>query len=107
MASVTEFLEQRLKLKVNRQKSTVGQVRERKFLGHRLLVDWNRPVPSRHAGWCDRGGSASLPPISIPGALTAKKGGLRLEDRPDPCLVIQVPFHRFPDALFKAVGGHP
>jgi RNA-directed DNA polymerase len=38
MASVTEFLEQRLKLKVNRQKSAVGQVRERKFLGHRLLA---------------------------------------------------------------------
>jgi RNA-directed DNA polymerase len=38
MASVTEFLEQRLKLKVNRQKSAVGQVSERKFLGHRLLA---------------------------------------------------------------------
>jgi len=37
MASVTEFLEQRLKLKVNRQKSAVGHVSERKFLGHRLL----------------------------------------------------------------------
>jgi RNA-directed DNA polymerase len=38
MASVTEFLEQRLKLKVNRQKSAVGRVSERKFLGHRLLT---------------------------------------------------------------------
>jgi len=38
MTSATEFLEQRLKLKVNRQKSAVGQVRERKFLGHRLLT---------------------------------------------------------------------
>ena len=37
MASVTQFLEQRLKLKVNRQKSAVGHVSERKFLGHRLL----------------------------------------------------------------------
>jgi RNA-directed DNA polymerase len=37
MASVTEFLEKRLKLKVNRQKSAVGHVSERKFLGHRLL----------------------------------------------------------------------
>jgi len=37
MASVTEFLEERLKLKVNRQKSAVGHVSERKFLGHRLL----------------------------------------------------------------------
>ena len=38
MASVTEFLEVRLKLKVNRQKSAVGHVSERKFLGHRLLT---------------------------------------------------------------------
>lgn len=38
MTSVTEFLEQRLKLKVNRQKSAVGQVSERKFLGHRMLA---------------------------------------------------------------------
>jgi RNA-directed DNA polymerase len=38
MASVTEFLEERLKLKVNRQKSAVGHVSERKFLGHRLLA---------------------------------------------------------------------
>ena len=38
MASVSEFLEKRLKLKVNRQKSAVGQVSERKFLGHRLLA---------------------------------------------------------------------
>jgi RNA-directed DNA polymerase len=37
MTSVTEFLEERLKLKVNRQKSAVGHVSERKFLGHRLL----------------------------------------------------------------------
>lgn len=38
MASVSEFLEKRLKLKVNRQKSAVGHVSERKFLGHRLLA---------------------------------------------------------------------
>jgi RNA-directed DNA polymerase len=37
--SVTEFLEKRLKLKVNREKSAVGKVSERKFLGHRLLED--------------------------------------------------------------------
>jgi len=37
MTSVSEFLEERLKLKVNRQKSAVGHVSERKFLGHRLL----------------------------------------------------------------------
>ena len=37
MTSATEFIEQRLKLNVNRQKSAVGHVSERKFLGHRLL----------------------------------------------------------------------
>lgn len=38
MTSVTQFLEQRLKIKVNHQKSAVGHVSERKFLGHRLLA---------------------------------------------------------------------
>ena len=37
MASVTRFLEGKLKLKVNRDKSAVAHVEERKFLGHRLL----------------------------------------------------------------------
>ncbi len=37
-ASVTAFLEERLKLKVNRAKSAVAPVRERKFLGYRLLA---------------------------------------------------------------------
>jgi RNA-directed DNA polymerase len=37
LESVTEFLEKKLKLKVNREKSAVGKVSERKFLGHRLL----------------------------------------------------------------------
>lgn len=37
LESVTTFLEKRLKLKVNREKSAVGKVSERKFLGHRLL----------------------------------------------------------------------
>lgn len=36
MASVTSFLEDRLKLRVNRQKSAVAPVGERQFLGHRL-----------------------------------------------------------------------
>ena len=36
MASVTWFLERRLRLKVNRQKSAVAPVGERKFLGYRL-----------------------------------------------------------------------
>lgn len=39
MASVTKFLEGRLKLKVNRQKSAVAPVWERSFLGHRLFGD--------------------------------------------------------------------
>ena len=37
LSSVTTFLEQKLKLRVNRDKSAVAFVRERKFLGHRLL----------------------------------------------------------------------
>jgi len=36
MASVTGFLEGRLKLRVNREKSAVAPVGERQFLGHRL-----------------------------------------------------------------------
>lgn len=39
MSSVTEFLERRLKLRVNREKSAVAPVEERKFLGYRLLFD--------------------------------------------------------------------
>ena len=39
MASVTRFIEKRLKLKVNQQKSAVAPVGERKFLGHRLFGD--------------------------------------------------------------------
>jgi RNA-directed DNA polymerase len=37
MASATRFLEDRLHLRVNRLKSAVAHVSERKFLGHRLL----------------------------------------------------------------------
>ncbi len=37
MESVTRFLEGKLKLRVNRNKSTVAPVGERKFLGHRLI----------------------------------------------------------------------
>jgi RNA-directed DNA polymerase len=37
MESVTKFLEKRLRLKVNREKSDVAFVEKRKFLGHRLL----------------------------------------------------------------------
>jgi len=39
MASVTRFLEQKLRLRVNRDKSAVAFVQERKFLGHRLLPE--------------------------------------------------------------------
>jgi RNA-directed DNA polymerase len=39
LTSVTQFLEGRLKLRVNREKSAVASVGERKFLGHRLLAD--------------------------------------------------------------------
>jgi RNA-directed DNA polymerase len=38
MASVTRFLEKRLRLRVNRTKSAVAYVEERKFLGYRLLA---------------------------------------------------------------------
>ena len=37
LSSVTTFLEQKLRLRVNRDKSAVAHVLERKFLGHRLL----------------------------------------------------------------------
>lgn len=37
LASVTKFLEGQLKLRINREKSAVAFVLERKFLGHRLL----------------------------------------------------------------------
>lgn len=39
MGSITKFLEQRLKLKVNTAKSAVALVNERKFLGYRLQKD--------------------------------------------------------------------
>src|SRR5438105_11933153 len=39
MASVTRFLEGKLKLRVNRNKSAVAPVGERKFLGHKLLLN--------------------------------------------------------------------
>jgi hypothetical protein len=39
LSSVTAFLEGELRLRVNREKSAVAQVEERKFLGHRLWKD--------------------------------------------------------------------
>ena len=69
MVSITEFIEQRLKLKVNRSKSAVGHVTQRKFLGfsfyrwqggYRIRVDAKsikrlkdklRLLTSRSKGW--------------------------------------------------------
>jgi RNA-directed DNA polymerase len=39
MAGITRFLEQNLHLRVNRDKSAVASVEERKFLGHRLFPE--------------------------------------------------------------------
>lgn len=39
LASITSFLEGKLRLRVNRDKSAVAKVSERKFLGYRLLTD--------------------------------------------------------------------
>lgn len=39
LASITRFLEGKLRLRVNREKSSVAPVNERKFLGYRLLAD--------------------------------------------------------------------
>jgi RNA-directed DNA polymerase len=44
LASVTKFLEQRLRLRVNARKSAVAPVGERKFLGHRLQADGTQTI---------------------------------------------------------------
>jgi RNA-directed DNA polymerase len=44
LASVTQFLEERLQLRVNRAKSAAAPVGERKFLGHRLLADGTQVI---------------------------------------------------------------
>lgn len=44
LASVTRYLEERQKLRVNRSKSAVASVTERKFLGHRLLTDGTQTI---------------------------------------------------------------
>jgi RNA-directed DNA polymerase len=49
LASLTAFLEGKLRLRVNRTKSAVAHVEERKFLGHRLL----------------RGGALTIAPSSL------------------------------------------
>jgi RNA-directed DNA polymerase len=47
MESVTRFLEEKLKLRVNREKSAVAPVGERKFLGHRLLLNGKLGISSK------------------------------------------------------------
>jgi RNA-directed DNA polymerase len=44
LASVTKYLEEHLKLRVNRSKSAVASVEERKFLGHRLLGNGTQTI---------------------------------------------------------------
>ncbi len=47
LASLTQFLEKRLRLRVNRQKSAAAPVWERKFLGYRLLGDGTLTVAAK------------------------------------------------------------
>ena len=47
MASVVRFLEERLRLRVNPEKSAVGFVEERQFLGYRLLRDGRLGIAPR------------------------------------------------------------
>lgn len=44
LASVTQYLEEHLRLRVNRSKSAAASVTERKFLGHRLLEDGTQTI---------------------------------------------------------------
>lgn len=69
LASVTKFLEGKLKLRVNREKSAVAFVQERKFLGYRLLA----------------GGKLGVAPVSLQRArdrirqITRRNRGVSLE----------------------------
>jgi RNA-directed DNA polymerase len=47
MASVCQFLEAKLRLHVNQEKSAVARVEERKFLGYRLLGDGRLGIASK------------------------------------------------------------
>jgi len=47
MASVAQFLEERLRLQVNREKSAVAFVEERQFLGYRILRDGRLGIAPR------------------------------------------------------------
>jgi hypothetical protein len=61
MESVTRFPEEKLKLRVNRDKSAVAPVGERKFLGHRLLLNLETAVGQPVAGM--NGGCPSVLPL--------------------------------------------
>ena len=71
MSSVSKFLEKKLKLKVNRAKSAVAPVWERKFLGYRLLM----------------GGRLAIAPKSLERAkervreITRRNRSMRFEER--------------------------
>ncbi len=53
MESITRFLEKRLRLRVNRDKSAVGRPWERKFLGY--SIPWhNKPETQGGAGICQK-----------------------------------------------------
>ena len=60
MASVVAFLESKLRLKVNAQKSAVAPVMERAFLGHRLLFDGRIGI-APNARWWERGKPQGIP----------------------------------------------
>jgi len=62
LAGVTRFLETKLRLRVNREKSAAAPVRERKFPGHRLL-----PTHSRYAAF--RTAIGSHGPVTFPATL--------------------------------------
>jgi RNA-directed DNA polymerase len=69
LASVTQYLESVLRLRVNREKSAVAHIEERKFLGHRLL----------------RGGTLGIAPKSLERAkarireITGRSRGISFE----------------------------
>lgn len=69
MTSISQFIERKLKLRVNRDKSAVAFIEERKFLGHRLL----------------RGGKLGIAPKSLKAVkdkirrLTQRNRGRKLE----------------------------
>ena len=50
MASVTRFLEEKLGLRVNREKSAAAPVQERQFLGYRILWDGRQAIAPRSLG---------------------------------------------------------